>query len=215
MTDPASPNPQPPPPGPLPYAPSISSPVAAPASTAQVQHELAAARVAAKKVRRTAAYAIFDAWTIAIFAGISFICGVSSDISGVIMGLCMGLIAYVEFTGAAQVRRLDPDAAKRLGYNQLAFGALIMLYGFWMMHGSSSGLDSIKQQLADAGTSSQQVDDWMRTIHNLVIALIVAIPVLAMGGTALFYFSREKHIRQYIQNTAPWIVEMQRSGGPL
>ncbi len=128
----------------------------------------------------------------------------------------MGVVAYIEFTGVSRVRRLDPAAAKTLGYNQLAFGALLMIYGIWMMQSSATTaeFDSVKQQLSQVYAASQ-IDSWMRMVRHLSYALIVAIPTLAMGSTALFYFSREKHIRQYIQTTAPWIVEMQRSGGPL
>jgi hypothetical protein len=49
----------------------------------------------------------------------------------------------------------------------------------------------------------------------LLYGTVIAVAVFGQGGTALYYFSREKHIRQYVQTAAPWVVEMQRSGGPL
>ena len=38
---------------------------------------------------------------------------------------------------------------------------------------------------------------------------------VAQGGTALYYFSREKHIRAYREQTPAWIVEFQQGGGQL
>jgi hypothetical protein len=181
-----------------------------------VQRDLAAARIAAKKVRRAVKYATFDAWTIGIFGGLSFVCGLFSGISGVVIGAVMGVIAFVEFKGAARVRQLDPTAAKTLGYNQLAFGALLILYALWSMH-SVPNLSSLSSQLGQNAdmVDTPEVDNWMHMAWYAMYGTVIAVAVFGMGGTALYYFSREKHIREYVQTAAPWVVEMQRSGGPL
>ena len=55
-----------------------------------------------------------------------------------------------------------------------------------------------------------------RMISATVYVGLACVAVLAQGGTALYYFTREKHIRAYREQTPPWIVEMQRqSGAPL
>ena len=35
---------------------------------------------------------------------------------------------------------------------------------------------------------------------------------VVQGGTALFYLSRLRHLREYVQNTPQWLIQMQRAG---
>jgi len=177
---------------------------------------LADARLAAKKIRRAVTYATFDAWTIAIFAALSFVCGLFSGVSGVLLGAAMGIIAFVEFKGVARVRQLDATAAKTLAYNQLAFSAVLIIYALWSLH-SIPTMSSVTSQLGQNSdlVDTGQIDSWLRLGWFLLYGTVIAVAVFAQGGTALYYFSREKHIREYVQTAAPWIVEMQRSGGPL
>jgi hypothetical protein len=196
-----------------------SSIPAAPASTEQVQKDLADARVAAKKIRRAASYATFDAWTVGIFGGLSFIFGLISGASGVVLGMAMLCISFVEFKAVTRIRRLDPTAAKTLAYNQLAFAASLIVYGLWCIYGVSKSPGATSTLSAQLGSNADllggDLDSMMRNLWYAVYGIVILVAVFGMGGTALYYLSREKHIRQYIQNTAPWVVEMQRSGGPL
>ena len=175
---------------------------------------MAAAHLAAKKVRRAVGVATADAWMIAIFAGLSFVCGLFSGVSGVVVGMAMAVIAWYEFDGAGRLRRLDPAAPKRLGYNQLAFAGLIVAYALWSLHselaggGFSQELEQYKEQLGD-------MEGLTRMLAYAVYGTLIAVAVLAQGGTALYYFSREKHVQAYVAATPPWIIEMQRSGAAL
>jgi hypothetical protein len=55
-----------------------------------------------------------------------------------------------------------------------------------------------------------------RMISIAVYVGLACVAIFAQGGTALYYFSREKHIRAYREQTPAWIVEMQQqSGAPL
>jgi hypothetical protein len=42
---------------------------------------------------------------------------------------------------------------------------------------------------------------------------LILFAILAQGGTALYYFSREKYIRAYLEQTPDWIINMQKSPG--
>jgi len=193
-----------------------SSIPAAPASTEQIQKDLADARLAAKKIRRAASYATFDAWTVAIFGALSFVSGLFGGMSAVLLGAAMVIVAYVEFKGITRIRQLDPTAAKTLAYNQLALSAVLIIYALWSLH-SIPTMASVSGQLGENADliDSGQVDSWLRMGWFLLYGTVIAVAVFGQGGTALYYLSREKHIRQYVQTTAPWVVEMQRSGGPL
>ena len=55
----------------------------------------------------------FDAWTVAIFGGLTFLVSlVSFSLVGLILGGGMSLVAYLEFVNAARLRRLELDAPK-------------------------------------------------------------------------------------------------------
>jgi hypothetical protein len=180
-----------------------------------VQQQLMIAKVAAKKIRRVAAVATGDAWTVAIFAGLSFICGLSGGISGLAIGLAMGVVAYVEFTGASRVRRLEPAAARTLGYNQLALAGVLIIYALWsLFSGSSAMMNEIKAQLgSDAPGMEKSFEDLYKTICAIMYGSLIVVAIGAQGGMALYYFRREKLIHEYIETTPQWIIEMQRAGG--
>ena len=62
----------------------------------------------------------------------------------------------------------------------------------------------------------------MRTVLGVALAVAVLAACgggeeaqSAQGGTALYYFTREKHIRAYREQTPAWIVEFQQGGGQL
>jgi len=213
-------------PPPIPYS-SPNAPPATPAyagmptSPQEIQAQLAAAQIAGKKIRRLANVATIDAWTIALFAAPSFICGLTSGFSGVLLGAAMGVIAYFEFTGAAAVRRLDVTAPRRLAYNQLAFAATLILYALWSIYAARNGgglVAALKQQAGgDADLAQSGVD--LSGIYSMVVyglyGTLIAVAVFAQGGTALYYLSREKILKQYVETTPPWVVDMQRQGTTL
>lgn len=195
--------------------------MAMPSSPQEIQAQLAAASLAARKVRWMAAVATFDAWSIAIFAAPSFVCGLFSGASGVLLGLAMGATAFVEFRGAAAIRRLDPTAPRRQGYNQLVLACSIILYALWCIHAASAGGGLLAQlQQADPGADFSsigggQMDSLGQAVTWFLYGGLIVLTILFQGGLALYYFSREKVIRQYLAETPAWVVEMQRRGTPL
>jgi hypothetical protein len=182
---------------------------------AEVQQQLTAARQAAKKIRRAAAVATTDAWTIAIFAALSLVCGLSGDISGVLLGLAMGVVAYVEFTSASRLRRLDPSAIRRLGYNQFALAGVLIVYALWSLYAAASGgglLAGLNVSEVGLGVNSQQVADLGPLLNDAMYGTLIVVAIFGQGSTAWYYFSRGKHLRRYVAETPPWIIEMQRAG---
>src|SRR5437867_174305 len=101
--------------------------------TPQQLRELADARAAHKYLRRAVAVAMFDGWTIAVFAIASCLCGIGS-ISSMTIGVALGALAYLELRGASQLRRLDLSAPRRLGINQILLGTLLAMYSIWQIY---------------------------------------------------------------------------------
>ncbi len=209
-----------------PIVPYRSSPPApAELSPQVVQEQLAAARIAAKKIRRAINYATFDAWTIAIFAALSFACGLFGGAVGVVLGIATAATAWVEFKGAARLRRLDATAARTLAWNQLALAAILILYALWSLH--STPTMSSQSLMSELGPDANQIDTSQidslvgsfsgitKMFWYLVYGTVIVFAVFAQGGTALYYFSREKHITNYIKTQPPWVVQMQQAGAPM
>src|SRR5438046_10066977 len=84
----------------------------------QQLRELADARTAHKYIRRAVNVALFDGWTVAVFAIINCICGLG-DFQSMLVGAVLGVIGFVEIRGASQLRRLDQTAPPRLAINQI------------------------------------------------------------------------------------------------
>lgn len=162
--------------------------------------------------------AAFDGWTIAIFAALTFVCGLSS-VSGIVMAAGMAIIACIELTGASRLRRLDPQAARMLGFNQLAFALLLVAYAIWSLYHELKSGGGMRAELAAVDPSAVEIlkpfENLARQITLMVYGALIAVAVLAQGGTALFYFTRIKHIRAHLKQTPAWIVQMQRTGVSL
>ena len=66
----------------------------------------------------------------ACFAFLTLLSGLFS-LPALILGLALTVVAYVELRGARKLRRLDITAPRQLGFNQIALGGLLLLYGGW------------------------------------------------------------------------------------
>jgi hypothetical protein len=182
-------------------------------TSAQVE-ALRVARVRLKRVRRAVSYALFDAWGIAIFAGLTML-GSLLDPAGLPLGLGMAAIAAVEFRQAARLRRLDPDAAKILAFNQLAFAGLLIAYACWRIYVTLTGPEAF----ADEVQQNPMIADTLRPYAHLakqlsllVYGSLIAASIAIQGGTAVYYFTRAKHARAAQRETPAWILALQRAG---
>jgi hypothetical protein len=176
--------------------------------------ELETARQSLRKVARAVSVARFDGWTMAIFAGLTLLMGIT-DITNIVLAVALGTVAYVELTGAAKLRRLDPSAVPMLGFNQFGLAGLLTLYALWRIHVELNGGGFISGMVAQDPADAQVLGPWMNLGRSVVFAFygsLIAVAVLGMGGMAWFYFSRRKHLDAYLTNTPQWIIAMQKSG---
>lgn len=166
------------------------------------------------KIRRAVAYATFDAWTIAIFAALTILFGIFSPI-GLAIGVAMAIVAFFEFRGAAQLRKLDTAAPRRLALNQCFLGLVLLTYAayaLWQVFTESNPLlDQLGPQLQSAGLQLD-LKQLTRTVGLLIYGSLALIAILGQGGTALYYLTRRNHLEAYLRNTPTWITEAQRAG---
>ena len=67
----------------------------------------------------------------------------------------------------------------------------------------------------------RQLGNLQETIGNLYVQITLALygsvflgSVLFQGGNALYYFSRERLVREYVNDTEPWVIDLQKSTDP-
>ena len=212
---------------------SATIPFAAPAAAAAKPHaaggagasplsaehlrQMQDARVRAKKIRRCVALANFDGWSVGAFGALTLLFGVFT-LTGWLLGGGMLAVAYVELNTVGSVKRLEPSAARRLGWNQLALAGLLLSYAGWSLYAAWFGPDPLASTIAAAPETAELLAPYSslaRLIRVAVYIALAAVAIFAQGGTALYYFTREKHIRAYREQTPSWIVELQQGGGQL
>lgn len=171
----------------------------------------------AKKVRRCVAVANFDGWSVGVFGALTLLFGMFS-IVGWVLGGGMLAVAWVELSTVGRIKRFESRAARRLGWNQLALASLLLGYAGWSLYGAMFGPDPLASTIAAAPETAEMLAPYSsmaRTISAAVYVCLALVAIFAQGGTALYYFTREKHIRAYREQTPGWIVQMQQSGAQL
>jgi hypothetical protein len=198
------------------HSPSLS--VAAPPQLSPEHHrQLALARKAVRKIRRTISVASFDGWTVGFFAALTLLTGMT-DLSGIFMGLGMAAVAWVELRGAARLRLLDSRATRTLALNQIALASILTLYALWRLHAATTGVSpyqAYKSADPQMARMLQPVENITHLITMVLYSAMIAVAFFAQGGLALFYFTRGKHIDAYLAQTPAWIIEMQKTGVAL
>ena len=184
-----------------------------PEQLSQITH----ARHRYKKVHRAINVAKFDAWTTAIFAGLSLLfSAIGFSIPGILLGLGMAAVSYNSFRGMRRLEELDASGTELLGKNQWFLGGLLFIYAAWnlyLIHAGKMDTDlspDTKQQLAELG--GQWINDLMQECYYLVYGALAVFAIVAQGLTSLYYFSRAKFIAEYLDHTAEWILKMQKMG---
>lgn len=194
--------------------PPIPATPALPYFSPENLQELEAARKKARKVRRAVSVANFDGWTIAIFGAITLATGLS-NLTNIALGLGLGAVAYFELRNAARLKRLDPDAARLLGFNQLALAMILIIYACWQLY-LSSGSGGAAEALGVTDPAVAQmlgpVQDLTIMIYHAIYGALILIAVFAQGSMALYYFSRVRLVRNYVAETPEWITTLQKTG---
>ena len=188
--------------------------IGAPALSAEHLRQLAAAHAAAGKVRRAVAVARVDGWGVATFGALTLLLGFTS-VSAALLGSAMLLIGVIELRAAGRLRQLDPKAPRVLGLNQLALAGVLASYAAWGIYRTLAGPSEYAALVASEPQLGQMlgpVEDLSRLIAICIYGGLIAVAAFAQGGLSLFYFSRTKHVREYLAQTPEWVVSIQRAG---
>ncbi len=191
----------------------LATPIANPL-TGEHRRELAAARDGAAKIRKAARVASFNGWSTAIVAALAVPFALSSTLN-LLVALALIGVAFVEFQGRRRLLKFDPAAVTILGWNQLAFLAMICAYCGWMLYANLSGPNVFAAELEsnpDLKAAVGMLDGFDGLFRQIVIALygsVMVLSVIFQGGNAIYYFTRRKYIESYVAETPAWIRDLQ------
>ena len=192
----------------------VASSATGPLNSAE-QAEIAAAHARAKVIRRAAGMAAFNGWVTAFLAAGSLPFAFFS-VSSLVVTAGLAVVAYNELQGRKQLLEFRPDAASRLGWNQVGFLGLIIAYCLWMLYTGLTGEGPFAAEIRAKPELAMALDDigqFDRLYRGIVVAVYVSVILLSIifqGLNALYYFSRRKHVEAYVRQTPDWVVELQR-----
>jgi hypothetical protein len=178
--------------------------------------EVARADERAKVIRKAARVASFNGWTTAVIAALSAPFALF-DLASFLVTVVLSVVAWNEFRGRNRLNKFDPSAATLLGWNQLGLLLMIILYCGWMIFTGIKETDSLTAELQSnpelSGLlgSSDQVGGLYELLVYAVYGSVIALSVIFQGLTALYYFTRRKHIEAYVRTTPEWIRNLQRA----
>jgi len=175
--------------------------------------QLAAARDLAKPIRKAARVASFNGWTTGAIAALSLPFALF-DYTGAVLTLGLAIVAYNEFRGRKRLLAFDPSAATLLGWNQLGLLAMIVVYSLWSMYGSWGEASSISAELkgypeldgllSDAGG----LDGLFKQVSIALYGGVIALSTVFQGGNAWYYFTRRRHIENFVASTPQWVRDV-------
>lgn len=181
--------------------------------------QIAAAKKLGVKIQRAAATASFSGWSCSIFAFLTLaFCSISFSALTLLLGVGMAMVAVYEFKGAAQLRKLDPTAPRRLAMNQLCFAGMLMAYGLIMLISTLRNPPDLAAELGNDPQVRQMIGPITDLEQPLTILMYVIFIVAAVAGpglTSWYYASRRKYVEAYLAETPQWIIDLQRSGMSL
>ena len=178
------------------------------------RRELSSARDRARVIRKAARVAAFNGWTTALIAALSAPFSIFSPV-GLALTAGLGFVAFNEFRGRKRLLNFDPRGATLLGWNQLGFLAMIVAYCAWMWYSSinsSSTLAAEMSAYADLDAALGSSGDFEALYQQIVVAVyggVIVLSALFQGGTALYYFSRRRHVEDFIAETPAWVRDVQ------
>ena len=174
------------------------------------RREIADAHARLRPIRRAVSVARFSASTSALFAAITLLFAPLFGVVNLVIGGGLAVIAWNEFVGAGMLGRLDAGAPLRLAAGQIALGSIVVGYCLWQLWrvlagDAVGGYDhpQIREMLAD-------YQPLIQGLTSLVYLTAIALTVLFQGGTALYYLTRTRALRAYLNRTPEWIVEIDR-----
>jgi hypothetical protein len=178
------------------------------------RRELSAARDRSRVIRKAARVASFNGWTTALIAALSAPFSIFSPV-GLALTVGLAVVAFNEFRGRKRLLNFDPRGATLLGWNQIGLLAMIVVYCGWMWYSSVNDSGTVAAEMksyADLDAALGASGGFETLYKQLVVVFyggVVVLSALFQGGTALYYFSRRRHVEEFVAETPAWVRDVQ------
>lgn len=178
----------------------------------QHEHALIAANERIRKVHNAAKVAAFNGWTAVVFAALCLPFAVFV-VTALVMGMALAIVAWNEFRGRTMLRQFDRRGPILLGWNQIGFMGLLIAYCTWQIYANLTGVDPVEKHLE----SYPELATMLGPIDQLHTILVLGVyggamifSIIYQGLNAWYYFSRARYLATYLDQTEPWIINLQR-----
>jgi hypothetical protein len=171
------------------------------------QQELRTAKTSARSFLGASKVATFNGWTIGFFAFVSILSGIF-DLSGLLVGLGLALVARNEFVGRRRLRALDPSGLVLLWRNQVGLMLLIIVYCAWSIYSVLANPNP--ELVALLELVGEGADELFKSLTTMVYKAVIGATIICQGLNARYYYVRVARIRDYLQRTPRWVLDLQR-----
>jgi hypothetical protein len=198
----------------VPAAPATGNPL-----TPQQFQQITTANERSRKIRRAAAVAAFNGWSLGVCAVVSTLFLPLSIIpfspTAFIVAAALWTVTIIEFRGRQRLLAYDPTACRLLGWNQIGLLLLLVGYCLWSIlnayfHPTSLLSGAISPEL-QGSLDLTSFEAMIFPLTLVVYGTVIVVAILVQGGNALYYFTRERLVRSFLAETEPWVIEVQKS----
>jgi hypothetical protein len=166
----------------------------------------------AQKIRRAARVAGFNGWSIGVIALLSLPFALFS-VTSLVIAIGLGVVAFNEFRGRRMLNQFEPSACRLLGWNQMGLLVLIAAYCIWNIFSAFHTTNPLADypELRQLGIMQETISSLYVELSLILYGVVLLVSVLFQGGNALYYFTRERLVREYVNDTEPWIIALQKA----
>ena len=129
---------------------------------------------------------------------------------GIALVVMLGVIGWREWSLRRGLARLDPGAAVRLAWNQVALGLTLAGYGaVRLWEGPSGALNAPElQQMPELAAAAEGI---VRLAHAAVYAGLIMGACVVQGSQAWYYRSLGGTIRRAAERHPAWVMRVHRA----
>lgn len=177
------------------------------------EQQLSFVRATAEAARftRAAKVAQFNGLSMIILAVLCAPFGLM-DVTNFIAAGLLGLLGAVELIGRSRFQRLNASAGRMLAVNQLVLLIAILAYCARQIYVAHTHPDALanRPELQGLGIDLQGLE---KSLAWTLYASVAAASVLFQGFCAIYYLRTGRRIRDYVESTPDWIVDLLRHSG--
>jgi hypothetical protein len=175
-------------------------------------NQLDEANRSAAKLRRAAGVAAVSGWSLVVFSVLALPFGFF-DVLSLFLGLALAAIGCNELRGRRLLLEFNLSGPGILGQNQLTLMGVLVVYGAWSIFTTLTDPTPVTlelQKMAEVDASIGALTDLYTNLTVAIYGVVIICSVIFQGSHAIYYFSRLRHLKNHLEKTPAWVLELQR-----